>query len=90
MENAHEDVTDLQCNRTNERKPAMRVENMPKSAKTTQIRENNPNPSPMQATDQECRPSNSLLVTHMLTIAHRSEDRTHKKRREERHVKPRL
>lgn len=37
MENAHEDVTDLQCNRTNERKPAMRVENMPKSAKTTQI-----------------------------------------------------
>ena len=38
MENAHEDVTDLQCNRTNERKPAMRVENMTKSAKTTQIR----------------------------------------------------
>lgn len=38
MENAHEDVTDLQCNRTNERKPAMRVENMPKSAKTPQIR----------------------------------------------------
>lgn len=38
MENAHEDVTDLQCNRTNERKPAMRVENMPKPAKTTQIR----------------------------------------------------
>lgn len=29
MENAHEDITDLQCNRTNERKPAMRVENMP-------------------------------------------------------------
>ena len=38
MENAHEDVTDLQCNRTNERKPAMRVENMLKSAKTPQIR----------------------------------------------------
>lgn len=34
MENAHEDVTDLQCNRTNERKPAMRVENMPKPANT--------------------------------------------------------
>lgn len=84
MENAHVDVTDLQCNRTNERKPAMRVENMPESAKTP------PNPSPMQATNQECQPSNSLLVTHMLTIAHRSEDRTHKKRREERHVKPRL
>ena len=63
MENAHEDVTDLQCNRTNERKPAMRVENMPK-------------PSPMQATNQECQPSNSLLVAHMLTIAHRNEDRT--------------
>lgn len=58
--------------------------------KHAKIRENTPNPSPMQATDQECRPSNSLLVTHMLTIAHRSEDRTHKKRREERHVKPRL
>lgn len=38
MENAHEDITDLQCNRTNERKPAMRVENMPKPANTPQIR----------------------------------------------------
>ena len=38
MENAHEDVTDSNTNRTNERKPAMRVENMPKSAKTPQIR----------------------------------------------------
>lgn len=38
MENAHADATDLQCNRTNERKPAMRVENMPKPAKTPQIR----------------------------------------------------
>ena len=69
MENAHEDVTDLQCNRTNERKPAMRR----KHAKT---REHASNPSPMQATNQECQPSNSLLVTHMLTIAHRNEDRT--------------
>lgn len=70
MENAHEDVTDLQCNRTNERKPAMRVENMPKPANTPQIR-------------FRCKPrirnvsrQNSLLVTHMLTIAHRNEDRT--------------
>lgn len=70
MENAHEDVTDLQCNRTNERKPAMRVENMPKT------REHASNPSAMQATNQECQPSNSLLVAHMLTIAHRNEDRT--------------
>ena len=70
MENAHEDVTDLQCNRTNERKPAMRVENMPKPANTPQIR------LAMQATNQECQPSNSLLVAHMLTIAHRNEDRT--------------
>lgn len=38
MENAHEDVTDLQCNRTNERKPAMRVENMPKPTEIPQIR----------------------------------------------------
>lgn len=38
MENAYEDVTDLQCNRTNERKPAMHVGNMPKSAEIPQIR----------------------------------------------------
>ena len=50
--------------------PAMRVE---KHAKT---REHASNPSPMQATNQECQPSNSLLVAHMLTIAHRNEDRT--------------
>ena len=38
MKNAYEDATDLQCNRTNERKPAMRVENMPKPANTPLIR----------------------------------------------------
>ena len=38
MKNAYEDATDLQCNRTNERKPAMRVGNMPKPAEIPQIR----------------------------------------------------
>ena len=70
MENAHEDITDLQCNRTNERKTGNARR---KHAKT---REHASNPSPMQATNQECQPSNSLLVAHMLTIAHRNEDRT--------------
>ena len=49
MENAHEDVTDLQCNRTNERKPAMRVENMPKPANTPQIRSDASHESGMSA-----------------------------------------
>ena len=44
-----------------------------KHAKT---REHTSNPFPMQATNQECQPSNSLLVAHMPTIAHRNEDRT--------------
>ena len=71
MENAHEDVTDLQCNRTNERKTGnARRKTCQKPAKHAS------NPSPMQATNQECQPSNSLLVAHMLTIAHRNEDRT--------------